>query len=67
MRERKHRVSYWKVLKRTLNCYLDDKAPRLGASLAYYTIFSLAPLLVVVVAIAGFVLSITAILTVLLK
>ncbi len=55
MRESKHRVSYWKVTKRTFNCYLADKAPRLGASLAYYTIFSLAPLLVLVVAIAGFV------------
>jgi membrane protein len=32
-----------------------DRAPRLGAALAYYTVFSLAPLLVIVIAIAGFV------------
>ncbi|MDB6040915.1 MAG: putative ribonuclease, partial [Verrucomicrobiales bacterium] len=33
----------------------DDKAPRLGAALAYYTIFSLAPLIIIAIAIAGFV------------
>ena len=31
----------------------NDKAPRLGASLSYYTIFSLAPVLLMVVAVAG--------------
>jgi membrane protein len=30
-----------------------DKAPRLGAALAYYTIFSIAPLLVITIGIAG--------------
>ena len=33
----------------------DDKAQRLGAALAYYTIFSLAPLLLIAIAIAGMV------------
>lgn len=33
----------------------DDKVPRLGAALAYYTIFSLAPFLIIVIAIAGLV------------
>jgi hypothetical protein len=33
----------------------DDNAPRLGAALAYYTILSIAPLLVIVIAIAGLV------------
>jgi uncharacterized BrkB/YihY/UPF0761 family membrane protein len=32
----------------------DDKAPRLGAALAYYTVFSIAPLLVITVGVAGF-------------
>src|SRR4051812_6948226 len=31
----------------------NDKAPRLGASLSYYTVFSLAPVLLLVVAVAG--------------
>lgn len=46
-------VFYWNVTKETFSAYLDHKAPRLGAALAYYTIFSLAPLLILVVAIAG--------------
>ena len=31
----------------------DDDAPRLGASLAYYTLFAIAPILLVATAIAG--------------
>jgi membrane protein len=34
---------------------LDDKCPRLGGALAYYTAFSLAPLLLIAVAVAGLV------------
>ena len=41
------------LLKDTYNDWSEDKAPRLGASLAYYTVFSLAPLLLIVIAIAG--------------
>lgn len=32
----------------------SDNVPRLGASLAYYTLFSMAPVLVIAIAIAGF-------------
>jgi membrane protein len=31
----------------------DDYAPSMGAAISYYTVFSLAPLLVIVIAIAG--------------
>jgi membrane protein len=41
------------LLKETVSEWIDDDVPRLGASLAFYTLLSLAPLLVVVVAIAG--------------
>src|SRR5688572_29624152 len=41
------------VLKQTVKDWADDKAPRLGAALAYYTVFSIAPLIVIVIAIAG--------------
>jgi len=41
------------LLKETVSEWSDDNVPRLGASLAFYTLLSLAPLLVVVVAIAG--------------
>src|ERR1039458_1127111 len=37
------------LLKETVNAWIDDNAPRLGASLAFYTLLSLAPLLIVVV------------------
>ena len=43
------------LLKGTYDEWSRDKAPRMGAALAYYTIFSLAPLLVIAIAIAGFV------------
>ena len=33
--------------------WLDDKAPQLGAALAYYTVFSLAPLVLLLLAIIG--------------
>jgi membrane protein len=46
---------FWSLLKETANDWLDDKAPRLGAALAYYTVFSLAPLLVIATAVAGLV------------
>jgi membrane protein len=42
------------LLFKTWGSFLVDKVPRLGASLAFYTLLSLAPLLVVVIAIAGF-------------
>jgi membrane protein len=41
------------LLKTTANEWLDDKAPQLGAALAYYTVFSLAPLVLVLLAIIG--------------
>src|SRR6267378_4082679 len=43
------------LLKTAYLEWSKDKAPRMGAALAYYTIFSLAPLLIIAVAIAGFV------------
>ena len=42
-----------KLFEETYIEWNKDNAPRLGAALAYYTVFSLAPLLVVVIAIAG--------------
>src|SRR6267143_6421910 len=45
----------YELLKSTYTEWSRDKAPRMGAALAYYTIFSLAPLLVIAIAIAGFV------------
>ena len=41
------------ILKRTVAGWWNDNVPRLGASLAYYTLFALAPILIVAIAIAG--------------
>ena len=43
------------ILKRTYQEWREDRASRLAAALAYYTIFSLAPLLVIAIAVAGFI------------
>jgi len=43
------------VFKETVSEWVNDKAPRLGASLAFYTLLSLAPLLIVIVAVAALV------------
>ena len=42
-----------KLLNLTVQEWLQDKAPQLGAALAYYTVFSLAPLILVLLAIVG--------------
>lgn len=41
------------LAKNTIKEWQEDKALRLGAALSYYTIFSLTPLLMIVIAIAG--------------
>src|SRR5438876_6003686 len=44
---------YIELFKKTWTEFNNDKAQRLGAALAYYTIFSIAPLLLIAIAIAG--------------
>jgi membrane protein len=43
------------LFKETIEAWIDDYAPSMGAALAYYTIFSIAPLLIIVIAVAGLV------------
>ena len=43
------------ILRRSVAGWWNDNVPRLGASLAYYTLFALAPILVVAIAIGGLV------------
>ena len=51
------RASFWSnslgLFKQTFSEWTEDKAPQLGAALAYYTVFSLAPLILVLLAIVG--------------
>jgi len=48
--------SGFSLLRETFTEWSADQAPMLGAALAYYTLFSLAPLLLIVIAVAGLVL-----------
>jgi len=43
----------WSLLRETINEWSEHKALGFGAALAYYTIFSLAPLLIIIIAIGG--------------
>jgi membrane protein len=44
------------LLKKTFSRWSEDAAPRMAAGLAYYTVFSMAPLLILAISIAGLVL-----------
>jgi membrane protein len=46
-------VSIGLLMRDALYAWLDHKAPAMGAALAYYTIFAVAPLLIIVIAIGG--------------
>ena len=50
-----HLKEVYSILKETASDWMEDKAPTLGAALAYYTVFSLAPLLIIAIGIAGLV------------
>ena len=39
----------WSLIKDSVKAWIDDYAPSMGAALAYYTVFSLAPLLLIVI------------------
>ena len=41
------------LLKETLNRFIDDNALKLSAALSYYTIFSLPPLLIIIISLSG--------------
>jgi membrane protein len=45
----------WKLIKQTFADWLEDKAPRLGAALAYYAIFSIPPLVLLVTNALGYI------------
>jgi membrane protein len=47
--------TWWTLVKTAASSWLDDYAPSMGAALSYYTVFSLAPLLLIVVSVAGLV------------
>lgn len=46
---------YLRLLKETAGAWSEDYAPSMGAALSYYSLFSIAPLLLIVIGIAGLV------------
>ena len=46
---------WWVLVKNAASAWIDDYAPSMGAALSYYTVFSLAPMLLIVIAVAGLV------------
>jgi membrane protein len=51
-----HAQEVWILVRDTYYNWSEDNASTLGAALAFYTIFSLAPILIIIVAIVGFIL-----------
>ena len=43
----------WKLLKNTFNGFIVDRIVKLSAALAYYTVFSIGPLIIMVIYLAG--------------
>ena len=43
----------WKMLKETVLAFINDEALSRGAAIAFYTVTSIAPVLLIVIAIAG--------------
>lgn len=48
-------TDWWKLLKATANGWVNHNDSRAGAAIAYYSIFSLGPVIVIAVAVAGLV------------
>jgi len=53
--EKRSLKDWWALVKSATSAWSDDYAPSMGAALSYYTIFSLAPLLLIVISVAGLV------------
>lgn len=53
MKIRKAAVKTWIILKKTVAEFNEDNAIKLSASLAYYTIFSIAPLSIIILSVCG--------------
>ncbi|MDP4131488.1 MAG: YihY/virulence factor BrkB family protein [Bacteroidota bacterium] len=45
--------TYWRILVESLNLFIDFNGLKLAAALSYYAVFSIAPLLIVIISVAG--------------
>src|SRR4051812_7521789 len=53
MRKKLSFKGVWKLLKKSFTGFSDDKVLKLSGSLAYFTVFSLGPMLIVIIFLAG--------------
>ena len=51
---KRFRKNSWLLLKETFISFMNDRGPKLSAALSYYTIFSLPPLLIIIISLSGF-------------
>ena len=47
-------ISYWHLIKGSVPQWIEDEPFPLAAALSYYTLFSLAPLIIIAIAVASF-------------
>ncbi|MDP2032977.1 MAG: YihY/virulence factor BrkB family protein [Polaromonas sp.] len=50
-----HFKLFYRLARQSVTAWIDDYAPSMGAAISYYTVFSIAPLLIIVIAVAGLV------------
>ncbi len=50
---KKKSISFYKLLKQVVAEFIDDNVIKYSAALAYYTVFSLAPMLIIMITICG--------------
>ncbi|MEO5772259.1 MAG: YhjD/YihY/BrkB family envelope integrity protein, partial [Burkholderiaceae bacterium] len=48
-------AAVWRLVRSAVSAWVDDYAASMGAALAFYTLFSIAPLLLIVISVAGLV------------
>lgn len=48
-----HFKLFYRLARQSVTAWIDDYAPSMGAAISYYTVFSIAPLLIIVIAVAG--------------
>lgn len=46
--------TWWKLFVQTINDFIDYRVPTLSAALSYYTVFSIAPMLLVIITLCDF-------------
>jgi membrane protein len=44
---------FWRIIKRSCSSFVEDNAFKLSAALSYYTVFSIGPILLIIISLAG--------------